>query len=159
MPDDIFLKVDGIKGESRDSKHPGEIDVLSWSWGMTSPPPVGGGGGGTGRVSFRDLSVGKRIDAATPKLMLACASGQHIKSALLTARRGGGGGIEYLKIKMDVVLVTSVNVGEAAAEGEPTETVTFNFEKVNLDYIGHSDTGTPNPPISFGWDLTKNVKI
>jgi type VI secretion system secreted protein Hcp len=144
MPVDMFLKVDGIKGESKDSKHPGEIDVLSWSWGMTSSSPAGGGGGGgTGRVSFRDLSIGKRIDAATPTLMLSCASGQHIKSALLTARRGGGTALEYLKIRMDV------GVGEPGAGGEVTETVTFNFREVRVDYIGQSDTGTPHPPISF----------
>jgi type VI secretion system secreted protein Hcp len=112
MSGDMFLKVDGIKGESKDSKHKDEIDVLSWSWGMTSSPAVVGRGG-AGKVSFRDLSIGKQIDAATPKLMLSCASGQHIKSALLTARKSGETGVEYLKIKLDVVRVTSVGVGGA----------------------------------------------
>jgi type VI secretion system secreted protein Hcp len=112
-----------------------------------------------GQVSFRDLSIGKRIDAATPKLMLSCASGQHIQSALLTARRGGETGVEYLKIKLDVVRVSSVGVGEPGTGGEVTETVTFNFRAVRVDYVGQSDTGTPNPPISFGWNLTKNAKV
>ena len=160
MSGDMFLKVDGIKGESQDSKHKDEIDVLSWSWGMTASPPVSGRGGGeAGKVSFRDLSIGKRIDAATPTLMLSCASGQHIKSALLTARKSGETGVEYLKIKLDVVRVSSVGVGEPGTGGEVTETVTFNFREVRVDYVGQSDTGTPHPPISFGWDLTKNAKV
>jgi type VI secretion system secreted protein Hcp len=156
----MFLKVDGIPGESRDSKHKDEIDVLSWSWGMSSPPPSGGGGGGgAGKVSIQDLSIGKRIDAATPKLMLSCASGQHIKSALFTARRGGSRTAEYLKIKMEDVLVTSVAVGDAGSGSDEVETVTLNFRRVGVDYLGQSPSGAPNPPISFGWDLTKNSKI
>jgi type VI secretion system secreted protein Hcp len=158
MSADMFLKVDGIKGESKDSKHRDDIDVLSWSWGMTSSPPAGGGGGGggAGKVSFRDISIGKKIDAATPKLMLSCASGQHIKSAQLTARQMG---LEYLKVALEDVLVASVGVGEPGASGEVTETVTFKFREVKLDYVGLSDSGAPNPPIAFGWDLTKNAKV
>jgi type VI secretion system secreted protein Hcp len=158
MPVDMFLKVDGIKGESTDSKHKDEIEVLWWNWGMTSSPALGGGGGaGAGRVSFRDLAIGKHIDAATAKLMLACASGQHISSAELTARQRGDRGIDYLKVKMDIVLVTSVGIGEPEAGGEVTETVTFNFREVRVEYLGQSATGAPNPPIAFAWDLTKNA--
>ena len=160
MAAEMFLKVDGIKGESRDGKHKDEIDVLSWSWGMASPPPtgVGTGAGGT-RVSFQDVSIGKRIDAATPPLMLSCASGQHIKAASLTARKAGPASVEYLRIKMDDVLVTSVAVAEPGPEGGGRELVTLNFRKVALDYVGQNAAGAPNPPISFKWDVTKNAKF
>ena len=85
---DYFLKVDGIAGESTDSKHKGEIDVLSWSWGETqSGSAGGGGGGGAGKVQMQDLHVTSNMSKASPQLMLACASGQHIKSAILTGRR------------------------------------------------------------------------
>jgi type VI secretion system secreted protein Hcp len=161
MAVNMFLKVDGIKGESKDAKHKDEIDVLSWSWGMASPPPPagGGGGGGAGKVSFQDVSIGKRIDAATPPLMLSCASGQHIKSALLTARKAGAASPEYLTIKMDDVLVTSVAVGEPGPQGGGTETVTLNFGKVALDYFPQKAAGGTSPPISFKWDVTKNAKL
>ncbi len=160
MAVNMFLKVDGIKGEARDAKHKDEIDVLSWSWGMASPPPAtGGGGGGAGKVSFQDLSIGKRIDAASPPLMLSCASGQHIKSALLSARKAGAGPAEYLTIKLEDVLVTSVAVGEPGPKGGGTETVTLNFAKVALEYLPQKTAGGSNPPISFKWDVTKNAKF
>jgi type VI secretion system secreted protein Hcp len=159
MPGHLFLKVDGIKGESSDSDHKDEIDVLSWSWAMTSSPTVGGGAGaGAGRVSFRDLSISKYIDAATGNLMLSCASGRHISSAVLTARQRGERRTEYLKIKMNGVLITSIGVGEPAADGGVTETVTLTFREVRLEYIGHSQTGAPSSPVSFGWDLIRNAQ-
>jgi type VI secretion system secreted protein Hcp len=156
---DKFLKVDGIKGESQDVKHRDEIDVLSWSWGLAqSSSPGPGGGAGAGRVSFRDLSIGKRIDAASPKLMLSCASGQHIQSAQLTEVKGQPP-IEYLKIKIEDVLVSSVAEGEPAADGNATEAVTFKFGRVHVDYVSQNSAGGPGSSISFGWDLTKNAKI
>ena len=159
MAVNVFLKVDGIKGEARDAKHKDEIDVLSWSWGMASPPPSPGGGGGAGRVSIQDVSIGKRIDAASPPLMLSCASGQHIKSALLSARKAGAGSAAYLTIKMEDVFVTSVAVGEPGPKGGGTETVTLNFGKVALEYVPQKVAGASSPPISFKWDVTKNSKF
>jgi Type VI secretion system effector, Hcp len=90
-------QVDGIKGESTHSDHKDEIDVLSWRWGMTSSAHVAAGGGvGAATVSFRDLSIGKRIDAATAKLMLSCASGQHISPDIHPPARylGSGAGAD-----------------------------------------------------------------
>ncbi|MGH3042713.1 MAG: Hcp family type VI secretion system effector, partial [Gaiellaceae bacterium] len=81
MAVDYFLKVDGIPGESADSKHKGEIDVLAFSWGVSqSGSPVPGGGGGAGKADFEDLLVVARTSKASPLLWEACASGKHIKS-------------------------------------------------------------------------------
>src|SRR5688572_31703919 len=92
MAVDVFLKLGDIKGESKDSKHPGEIDVLSWSWGVAQTGTMSvGGGGGAGKASFSDLSFMHGVDKASPVLMKACATGEHIKEATLTARKAGKG--------------------------------------------------------------------
>src|SRR5918992_6143919 len=95
---DYFLKIDGIAGESPDSKHKGEIDVESWSWGETHAAPPGpvGGGSGAGKVQMHDLHVTANMSKASPQLMLACASGTQLKSAVLTGRRAGASQLEFL---------------------------------------------------------------
>ena len=95
---DFFLKLDGIDGESVDDKHKGEIEITSWSWGVNQTSHAGGGGGGAGKSVPLDFTFGHRIDKASPKLMLACATGQHIKQATLTCRKAGGQQQEYIKI-------------------------------------------------------------
>src|SRR5918992_2438205 len=93
---DYFLKIDGIAGESADSKHKGEIDVESWSWGETQSGSSGVGGGGAGKVQMQDLHVTASMSKASPQLMLACASGTQLKSAVLTGRRAGASQLEFL---------------------------------------------------------------
>src|SRR5215472_15946713 len=95
---DYFLKLDGIDGESSDAKHKNEIDVESWSWGQSQSGTSGHGtgGGGAGKVNMQDFHFVMKVNQASPKLMLACASGQHIKSGTLTCRKAGGEQQEYL---------------------------------------------------------------
>src|SRR5215211_4916751 len=86
-----FLKLQGVEGESTDARHWGEIEVEVWSWGETnSGGSAGGSGGGAGRVTMSDLRFTARLGKASPKLLLACAAGQHIPSAVLAAQRGDG---------------------------------------------------------------------
>jgi len=81
---DIFAKLGDIKGESLDDKHKDEIEVLSWSWGVTNGVSVSGTGAGQGKASFHDLSFTHKIDKASPVLMQACATGVHLKEATIT---------------------------------------------------------------------------
>ena len=105
---DFFIKFDGIKGESADAKHKDEIDVESWSFGETNTAGGGaGGGGGAGKVSIQDFHFTMHLNRASPALMKACATGQHIKEATLSARRAGKGQQEYLTFKFRDVLVSS----------------------------------------------------
>ena len=105
---DAFLKLDGIKGESADAKHKGEIDIESFSWGLTQTAvSATGGGGGAGKVHISDIAVTKKTDASSPLLMLNCANGAHIKEATFVVRKAGGEQLEYLKIKLTDVLVSS----------------------------------------------------
>jgi len=76
MASDIFAKIGDIKGESLDDKHKGEIEVLSYSWGVSNSGTIGGGGGGggAGKATFQDLSFTHGIDKASPLLLKACAT-------------------------------------------------------------------------------------
>ena len=129
MAVDMFIKLDDVKGESQDKTHPDEIDVLAWSWGMSQSGTMHtGGGGGGGKVSVQDLSFTKWIDKSSSVLMDYCSGGKQFKEALLTVRKAGGAEpLEYLKITMGDVIVTSVSTGGSGGEDRLTENVTLNF--------------------------------
>jgi len=156
---DYFLKLDGISGESKDSKHKGEIEVLSFSFGETQSGSGAGGGGGAGKVQMSDFSFTARISKASPQLFLHCAQGKHIKQAFLTARKAGGSQQEYLKIKLNDVLVSSYALGGSEAEVEPHDVFSLKFVKISYDYAPQKADGSLDAPIHAGWDLLKNVKI
>jgi type VI secretion system secreted protein Hcp len=160
MAVDMFLKLDGVDGESKDKKHTKEIDVLAWSWGMANSGSAHvGGGAGAGKVNVQDVSVTKYVDSSSPKLMLACCNGTHYANALLTVRKAGGDSpVEYIKIKMEEVFITSVSTGGSGGEDRLTENVSLNFSKVNLDYTPQADKGAPGTAIPFGWDIAANAK-
>jgi len=158
MAMDMFIKIKDIGGESKDSKHGGEIDVLAWSWGSSNSGTMhGGGGGGSGKCNVQDLSFTKYIDAASCALFSACFQGDHIPEALLTIRKAGGKEpLEYLKIKLTNVLVSSVSTGGSGGEDRLTENVTLNFEKVNVDYVSQDEKGAKKDPFKVGWDIAAN---
>ncbi len=160
MAVDIFLKLDGIDGESKDAKHKGEIDVESFSFGATHPGSTSGGtGSGAGKVSMQDFSFTTQVNKASPKLFLACASGQHIKSALLTVRKAGGQQQDFLKITLSDVTVSGYHEGAAEAAAMPTDQVSLNFSKIHVSFGGQRPDGSPDTPVTAGWDLKKNTKF
>lgn len=149
MPIDIFAKIGAIQGESRDAKHKDEIEVLSFSWGVANAVAPGhGGGGGAGRATFQDLSIVHHIDKATPKLLEACATGQHLKDATITHRKAGKGQLEFLVVRMNDVVVTAVTHG-GATDVAATETVSLAFVKVDFEYRSQKPDGTLDVGIHF----------
>jgi type VI secretion system secreted protein Hcp len=156
----MFIKVGDLKGESKDSVHKTEIDVLAWSWGMSNSGSAhAGGGAGAGKANVQDLSFTKYIDLSSPDLMLACLNGKHFPEATLTVRKAGEMPLEYLKIKLTEVLVTSVSTGGSGGEDRLTENVTLNFAKVNLDYIEQTEKGAQGGKPKMGWDIAANKKL
>ncbi|HUF27354.1 MAG TPA: type VI secretion system tube protein Hcp, partial [Gemmatimonadaceae bacterium] len=133
---DYFLKLTGVDGESTDAKHKGEIAVESWSWGETQAGSAGSAGGrGAGKVQMQDFHFVMKTNKASPKLLLACAQGEHIKEALLTCRKAGKEQVEFLKIKLSDVLVSSYQTGGATGGGPiPTDQISLNFGKVEYEY-------------------------
>src|SRR4026207_2400601 len=135
MASDIFAKIGEIQGGSRDAKHKGEIEVLSWSWGVQQSGTMAhGGGGGEGKASFNAFNFTHHVDKATPVLLKACATGEHIKEATITVRKAGKGQQEFLIIKMNDVLITGVNLSGAGDVPASAEHVALQFAKVDLVY-------------------------
>ena len=157
MASDIFAKLGDIKGESQDDKHKDEVEVLSFSWGVTNPAPHGGGGGGgaAGRATFSDLSIVHNIDKATPQLLRACATGAHLQDATITQRKAGKGQQEYLIIKMNDVIVTGVTDTSATGQ-QGSETVTLTFAKVDLEYKPQKPDGSLDAGVRFKYDIKAN---
>jgi len=158
MAVDMFMKIDTVDGEAQDSKHKKEIDVLHWSWGMSNSGSAhNGSGAGAGKVDVHDLTFTKWVDKATPKLALACCSGKHFKDATLVVRKAGEKPVEYLKIKLDTVFISSISTGGSGSEDRLTENITLNFSKVSLDYIPQDDKGAPGTAIPMTWDIANNA--
>ena len=157
---DYFLKVDGIDGESTDDKHKNEIDLESWSWGETNAGTSrAGGGGGAGKVVMQDFHFVMKVNKATPKLMLACATGQHIKEAKLICRKAGGDQQEYMSIKFSDLLVSSYQTGGSQGEVIPVDQIGFNFSKIEFEYKPQKADGSLDAPIKTGYDLKLNKKV
>src|SRR5664279_1079383 len=152
---DYFLKIDGIDGESQDKTHKNEIQLQSWSWGETNAGSMGvGGGGGAGKVSMQDFHFVMPANKATPKLVLACATGEHIKSAILTCRKAGKEQQEFLKYTFTDVLISSYQTSGSDA---PVEQVSFNFTQMQVDYKEQKADGTLAGALTKWYDLKKQV--
>ena len=156
MAVDYFIKFDGIKGESADAKHKDEIDVEAWSWGESNAGGAGhaGGGAAAGKVSMQDFHFTMRFNKASVSLMKACATGEHIKEATLSARKAGKEQHEYLTIKFNDVLVSSYQTGGAeGGDVVPTDQVSFNFVKIDFEYKPQKADGSLDAGIHFKYDL------
>jgi type VI secretion system secreted protein Hcp len=159
VANDMFLKLDGIKGESKDAKHTGEIDILAWSWGVSNHGSFGsGGGGGTGKVNVQDISFTKYVDVATPALMLASCNGKHIPEATFVVRKSGEKPLEYITITLKKAIVSSVSEGGSGGEDRLTENITLNFASFKYQYKEQSDTGSAAGQPDMTWDVSKNAE-
>lgn len=154
---DYFLKIKDIPGESADSKHKDEIDVLSFSWGATNSGTMAfGGGGGAGKVSYQDFHFSMRTCKATPKLMLNCSNGTHISECIFIARKAGKEQQEFLKITFGDVLISSYQLGGSQGEMLGGDSVSFNFTKVTVDYRPQKADGNLDGPVSMNWSVKEN---
>lgn len=157
---DAFLKVDGIPGESQDTSHKGEIQVLSFHLSAMQPgTAVFGGGQGGGKVQVSDFSFVHKTDKASPLLFQKCCTGEHMASATFVARKAGKDPLEYLKYEMKDVIVSSVRPGGSSQGGDdvPLEEVTLNFGSIHITYQPQSDTGGGGEgSVEGGWSLKTN---
>ncbi|ACR30632.1 Hcp family type VI secretion system effector [Burkholderia glumae] len=158
MAQDIFLKLNGIDGESEDASHKNEIDVLSWSWNVSQQSNMHvGSGGGAGRATVDDLTFEHFIDRSTPNLTQYCLTGKHIDEARLVVRKAGGNPLEYLKLTMNDVLVTSVHPsGVSESESRPREVVSLSFSRMKQEYVVQNAQGGSGGAITATFDIKKN---
>ncbi|MEP6491160.1 MAG: type VI secretion system tube protein Hcp [bacterium] len=158
MAVDMFMKLDAIKGEALDKTHKDEINVLAWSWGASQSGSTHiSSGGGAGKANFQDISFTKYIDKSSPLLLQNVANGKHIKEATLTVRKAGEHPLEYLKIKMQDILVSSYSTGGSGGEDLLTENVTLNFAKVDLTYTPQKGDGTGDVAVVMSWNIATNA--
>ncbi|MBL8750809.1 MAG: type VI secretion system tube protein Hcp [Planctomycetes bacterium] len=160
MVSTIFCKIDGIKGESTDSNHKDEMELLSFSHGVSQPRSATAstaGGGTTGRCNHTDFSIVKQLDSSSPILNAQCCSGKHIASIVVTLRRADGDkSVPYMVYKLTDVVISSVSIG-GASDSVPTESVTFNYAKIEWEYTKQARAGGAGAGKTNGtWDLTKN---
>src|SRR5262245_15246824 len=158
MAVDMFLKLEGIKGESKKDGHKDEIDIYSYSWGLSQTGTFGtGGGGGAGKVNVHDISVTKQCDKSTASLMLHCCNGKHIKSGVITVRKAGEKPLEYYIIKLTDVLVTGYQVSGSGAD-LLHESLTINFNKFEIKYMEQKPDGSGVAGGDMSWDVALGKK-
>jgi type VI secretion system secreted protein Hcp len=155
---DYLLEIDGIKGESSDKKHKDTIELESFSWGVSQTGlHSSGGGGGAGKASFQDLHFTTPVNKSSPLLFKRCATGEHIKKAVLYVRKAGGNQEDYLTIKLSDVLVSSYQTKPSdGSDAVPTDEVSLNFAKIEFDYRPQLSNGALGAPLHGGWDLKAN---
>lgn len=171
---DIFLKLDGIGGESTTKGHEKEIEVVSYDQSIDSTVITSGGGGsGAGKATFSGVRFRKLLDTASIPIALACASGLHIASARFAFRRSGPA-LDFYVVALEDVLVT--HAGQCAMTGTQSplafetlakssagaallEEVTLHFGKIRWEYRPIGPKGTGLPPIAGGWDLKANARL
>jgi type VI secretion system secreted protein Hcp len=155
----ITIQIGDIKGESagvgpgKDPKpHAGEIDVLSWQWGISQPGSAHSGpGAGVGKADVKDLTFTKYVDKATPNLLFYCFKGTAFKEAVLTVTKvtGDDKALEFVVIKLTgTVFIASVSAGDPLPNDRYSETVTLNFNKATFQYTGQKPDHTPDSAVS-----------
>jgi type VI secretion system secreted protein Hcp len=160
MAVDMFMQIENIPGEAQDKDHTNQIDVLAWSWGLSNSGSMAtGGGGGSGQSSANDFSFTKWVDKASPELMKACAFGTHIPKGQLTVRKAGGTKpLDYLVIKFEEFLVTSVSTGGSGGEDRLTENVSINFRTIDLVYQTQKQDGSADAQFPFKFNFATHAE-
>jgi type VI secretion system secreted protein Hcp len=158
---DYFLKIAGVEGESGDHAHKGEIQVESWSFGAQQSGTMAyGGGGGAGKVTMNDFHYVMKVCKASPKLFLACATGEHFKEATLTARKAGKQQQEFLKWKFTDLIVSSYQTGgSGAGDVIPMDQISMNFAKVEVEYKEQKPDGSLGGAVKAGYDQKQNKEV
>ena len=159
MAVDMFLRIDTLDGESEDEDHGKEIEVLGWTFaGAQTGTSSVGGGAGAGKVEIKDIEIKKRVDRASPVLYKLCASGLPLKTADLTVRKAGGKALEYMKIHLEDMIITSFTVSPETQDDQIIETIRINFAKWGVTYTPQVAGGGGDAKVSGGWDMKKNIE-
>lgn len=157
MSTDTHIKFDGVEGEATHVDHKGEIEVLSWSWGVSNPTALAGGGSGKGKANPGEFNFVHQYDKASPVLAKQCASGKHFGSVIVTARKSGEGQKDFFKVTMKEVFVASVQPAGSSG-GDIHESVSLSYKEIEFAYKPQDAKGGLGGEVKFGWD-TASTKI
>jgi len=158
MAQDIFMKIEGIDGESPDESHKNEIEVLSFHWKVLQESAMhAGSGGGAGKATVEDLEFEHFIDRSSPNLMKYCLTGKHVSEARLTVRKAGGNPLEYLKLVLSDVIVTAVSpYGARNDDLRIREKVRLSFSKIRQEYAVQNAQGGSGGAVIASYDIKGN---
>jgi type VI secretion system secreted protein Hcp len=161
MAIEYHLKFGSIEGESAATKHKGEIELLSWSWGASNPTTIVGEGMSAGKVALSDLSFTKRVDKSSPKLLGLCVTGNHVDEATLSCSKSTGGKTpdDFLTIKLKEVYVSSFQIGGSSGEDVGTESVSVTYGAIDYDYKAQTKAGTLETAGNVIYDLRKREQL
>jgi type VI secretion system secreted protein Hcp len=162
MSVEIFLKLDGIDGESEKKDAESWIEIFSFSNGASNPSSVAfGTGSGAGKVDISSLSLQKQLDKASPKLFLNCCNGTHIAKGFMIVREATGDATTkiYYQYDMTEVFVDSISWGGAANGGKPSESLALSAKSLNVTYWPQDTKGTLGKKVVAGWDVSKNAVL
>ncbi|MCW5633142.1 MAG: type VI secretion system tube protein Hcp [Rubrivivax sp.] len=157
MAIDTHLKFDGVEGESAHQDHKGEVEILSWTWGVSNAAHAAGSGSGKGKATPGDFHFTHLYDKASPVLAKKCAQGTHFKDVVLTARKAGEGQKDFLKITMKEVFITSVQPSGSSG-GDLVESVSMSYGGIDFAYKPQDEKGGLGGEVKFGWEV-KTTKI
>jgi type VI secretion system secreted protein Hcp len=157
MAIDTHIKFDGVEGESTHADHKGEVEILSWTWGVSNASHGAGGGSGKGKATPGDLHFTHLYDKASPILSKKCAQGVHFPTVTMTSRKAGEGQKDFLKITMKEVFITSVQPSGSSG-GDIHESVSMSYGAIEFAYKPQDEKGGLGGEVKFGWDV-KTTKI
>lgn len=155
----FFLAINGVQGESTDAKHPKTIEVLDWTFGVDNAISPTNTGSGAGKSKPRDFTFVARSSIASPVLFLKAATGAHLTTATLYARKNGEQTWDYLKLRFDNLFVTSYAVAPDPGDASPLDVVHLEYGKVQITWVQQSPTGGPGTAVTRGFDFINNVVI
>ncbi|KVP80099.1 Hcp family type VI secretion system effector [Burkholderia ubonensis] len=159
----MFMKVDGVTGESADAQHKGWTDIQTFSWGASQPGAMASGSGGNaGKASFNDLVVVAYMDKGAPAIIKNCASGKHLPSVEISACKTGGTQVEFMRVTLQEVLVTSAQVA-GVDPGDVADRLLMHYgfqaAKVKKQYWQQNDNGGKGAEVSVGWNIKENTEM
>lgn len=155
MAQDIFLKLNGIDGESQDAVHLNEIDITSWTWEISqNSTMMSGSGGGAGKSTVADISLLHDMDRSSPNLAKHCFTGKHISEAVLTMRKAGGTPFEYARITMSDVIISHFSPLVSSALCQ--ESFRLSFARMKYEYMLQNALGGSGGVVTSLIDVKEN---
>lgn len=156
MATDIFLKIDGIKGEATDDKHKDEIEILSWNWGVTHPISSAGTGMSGGKADVQEMRLDKHVDKSSAPLFKYCLNGKHLPEIKLTQHRSGEGKLDYVTVTMKDAMIAAVQSGGVNGSEVPRESLSIAFGQVEFSYTPQKPDGKADGAVTLKWDIKAN---
>ena len=161
--EDLFLKLEGIQGESTDSAHRNEIVLLSYSQSFTNPVASGGSGGAAGSVqpNCGAITVTKLVDRSSAALIGGVLSGKLISTGVITFRKAGAQPLEYYKVTLTDVLIHAISQTDVSPTDPTTilEQISMSAVRFKFEYTPQKADGSPGRIVAFGWDCSSNNRF